>query len=210
LAAASAAPAVSNRAAAPAARANVFIVALRQITPLFGEGRTSASAICCVAGHQLAQILAEEPRRATRRRSGGNRFRHACMCAYCGGNQMKYASILALGALLGLAAPGLALAECQRPAAPVAKADGAKATMEEIQALKKDVVAFMTASDEYQGCLIDEVKAKRDEAAANKTKIDPAIPKAADEKIKENQADKERVGAEFNATAKAYKAAHPS
>ena len=123
---------------------------------------------------------------------------------------MKYASILAFGAALGLAAPGVALADCQRPAAPAAKYDGAKATMEEIQAYKKEVMDFMTASDTYQTCLIDEVKAKRDAATAAKTKLDPAVPKAADDSIKSNQAEKERVGADFNATAKAYKAAHPS
>ena len=123
---------------------------------------------------------------------------------------MKYASILALGAVLGLAAPGLALAECQRPTAPSAKIDGAKATVDEIQALRKDVMAFMTASDEYQTCLIDEVKAKREAATAAKAKLDPAIAKAADNNIKANQADKERVGADFNAASKAYKAAHPS
>lgn len=123
---------------------------------------------------------------------------------------MKYASILAFGALLGASVPALALAECQRPAVPAAKIDGAKATMEEIQAAKKDVMAFMTASDDYQNCVIEEVKTKRDAATANKTKLDPAVTKAADESIKANQADKERVGADFNAAAKAYKAAHPS
>lgn len=123
---------------------------------------------------------------------------------------MKYASILAFGAALGLAAPGVALADCQRPAAPATKIDGAKATMEEIQAAKTGVIAFMTASDDYQTCLIEEVKAKRAEASAAKTKLDPAVAKAADDSIKANQADKERVGADFNAAAKAYKAAHPS
>ena len=123
---------------------------------------------------------------------------------------MKYASILALGALVGLAAPGLALAECQRPATPDGKIDGAKATMEEMMAAKTAVTSFMTASDAYQGCVIDELQAKKAEAAAAKTKLDPALAKAADAKIKANQTDKERVGADFNAAAKAYKAAHPS
>lgn len=123
---------------------------------------------------------------------------------------MKYASILAFSALLGLSAPGLALAECQRPSAPAAKLDGAKATMEEMMAAKNAVMSFMTASDEYQGCVLGELDAKKAEAAAAKTKLSKAVSKEADDKIKANQADKERVGADFNAAAKAFKAASPS
>lgn len=122
---------------------------------------------------------------------------------------MKYASILALGAALGLAAPGLALAECQRPAAPAA-VDGGKATLQEMVAAKNAVTAFMTASDDYQTCLVDEVKTKSAAAEAAKAKLDPAVQKAAETLISDNQADKERVGKHFNAAAKAYKAAHPS
>lgn len=123
---------------------------------------------------------------------------------------MKHASILAFGALLGLSAPGMALAECQRPAVPAAKVDGAKATMEEMTAAKDAVMGFMTASDAYQACVIEELQAKKAEAAVAKTKLAPGLAKAADANIKANQADKERVGADFNAAAKAFKAAHPS
>jgi hypothetical protein len=123
---------------------------------------------------------------------------------------MKHAALLAFGAVLGLAAPCLAQAECQRPAAPETKIDGGKATMDELLAMKSQVSEFLTASDTFQGCVINELKAKKEEATANKTKVDPAVAKAADASIKQNQADKERVGSDFNAAAKAYKAAHPS
>src|SRR4051794_22621799 len=122
---------------------------------------------------------------------------------------MKQVTILALGAVLGLAAPGLALAECQRPSAPAA-IDGATATLEQMLAAKSGVAQFMTESDAYQACLIDEAAAQKAAAKTAKTKLDPAVAKAADAKVSENQADKERVGAGFNTAAKAYKAAHPS
>jgi hypothetical protein len=122
---------------------------------------------------------------------------------------MNYASILALGAVLGLAAPGLALAACDRPAAP-AVIDGAAATLDQLRAAKGEVSEFMTASDTYQGCLVDDLAQQKAAASKQKTKIDPALAKAVEAKINENQADKERVGAAFNAAVKAYKAAHPS
>jgi len=123
---------------------------------------------------------------------------------------MKFASILAFSAALAAAAPGLALAaDCNRPAPP-AKIDGASATLDQVMADKSAVTQFMTASDAYQDCLIADLKAQQAAARAAKTKLDPAIAKATDAKTSENQADKEHVGADFNATVKAYRAAHPS
>lgn len=117
--------------------------------------------------------------------------------------------IWALSAVLGLAAPSLALAECQRPTAPAA-VDGATATLEQMVAAKQAVSGFMTASDDYQACVIKDVSDQKEAAKAAKTKLDPTIVKAANARIGENQADKERVGADFNTAAKAYRAAHPS
>jgi hypothetical protein len=122
---------------------------------------------------------------------------------------MSKAAILALGAALGLSIPGLALADCQRPTAPAA-VDGAKATMDQMMEAKKGVSAFMADSDTYQSCVLEDVAKQKTAATAAKTKLDPAIAKAADKQVSANQADKEHVGADFNAAAKAYKAAHPS
>jgi hypothetical protein len=122
---------------------------------------------------------------------------------------MKYTTILAVSAALGLAAPGLALAACERPAAP-ANVDGATVSLEQLRAAQGDVMTFMTASDTYQGCVLDDLAAQRAAASAAKTKLDPAVAKAAEQKVNENQSDKERVGSAFNAAVKAYKAAHPS
>lgn len=122
---------------------------------------------------------------------------------------MNKVAILALGAALGLAAPSLALADCQRPAAP-ASVDGKTATMEQLQAAKVAVTTFISDSDAYQGCLVDAFKAKKQAADAAKTKLDPALAKEVDAKVSENQADKQRVGTDFNGAVKAYRAAHPS
>jgi hypothetical protein len=122
---------------------------------------------------------------------------------------MNKAAILALGAALALAVPGLALADCQRPTAPAA-IDGKTATMDQLKAAKEAVTAFMNASDTYQTCLIDAFKAQKAAADASKTKLDPALAKAADAQVNQNQEEKQRVGADFNAAVKAYRAAHPS
>ena len=123
---------------------------------------------------------------------------------------MKHASILALSAALGLAAPGLALAAtCDRPSPPVS-VDGSKATLDELKAAKTAVTTFMTASDAYQGCVLDDLAAQKAAATAAKTKLDPAVAKAAEQKVNDNQADKERVGSDFNAAVKAFRTAHPS
>jgi hypothetical protein len=120
----------------------------------------------------------------------------------------KVAMLLGGAMLVGLAGPALA-ADCARPPAP-AKIDGATATMEQLQAGKAEVTAFMGASDTYQSCLLDDLEAQRKAAKAEKKKLDPAVAKATDAKVSENQADKEKVGADFNSAVKAYKAAHPS
>lgn len=122
---------------------------------------------------------------------------------------MSKAAILALGAALGLAIPGLALADCQRPSMPAA-VDGATATMDQMMEAKKGVSTFMANSDTYQTCVLEEVAKQKAAAKAAKAKLDPAIAKAADKQVSENQAEKERVGADFNTAAKAYRAAHPS
>ena len=122
---------------------------------------------------------------------------------------MRMGGMLLTGALLALAGPALAEGACTRPEAPAA-VDGATATMEQLLAAKAAVTAFMSTSDTFQTCVLDDLEAQRKAAKKNKTKIDPAVVSAADASVAANQSDKERVGAEFNAAARAYKAAHPS
>lgn len=122
---------------------------------------------------------------------------------------MRLAAILMAGAALGLAGPAAAEGVCVRPAAP-AVADGAALTLEQLQAVKGEVAAFLAASDAYQTCLVDELLAQRAAAKATKAKIAPEVVKANAARLDENQADKERAGAGYNAAVRAYKAAHPS
>jgi hypothetical protein len=122
---------------------------------------------------------------------------------------MKSASILALATALGLAAPAAALAACEKPSPP-AVVDGATANLDQLRTNQGEVQKFMTASDTYQACVVDDLAAQKKAASAAKTKLDPAVSKAADSQLNANQADKEKVGTAFNAAVKAYKAAHPS
>jgi len=122
---------------------------------------------------------------------------------------MRMGGMLLAGALLGLAGPAFAEGACTRPEAPAA-VDGATATMEQLLAAKAAVTAFMSTSDTYQTCVLNDLEAQRKAAKKNKTTLDPAVAAAADSNVSANQADKEKVGADFNAAARAYKAAHPS
>ncbi len=113
------------------------------------------------------------------------------------------------GAVVALAGPAMAQGACVRPTAP-APVDGSTATMEQLLGAKTQTSAFIAASDAFQTCVIDDLTAQRAAAKTNKTKVPSETVKAADALISANQADKERVGTEFNTAVKAYKAAHPS
>ena len=93
----------------------------------------------------------------------------------------------------GLAAAALALVsgtaqaagKCNAPYAPILEV-GRSPTPQDIEALRKDVLSFIKASDIYQACLAAQKK-------------DAFIPSS--------QAKKERVAREFNAILRALKAA---
>ena len=127
-------------------------------------------------------------------------------------------ALLAAGLTL-LAAPALAQdaaapalpapAVCEAPAAP-ADIDGATATMEQVLAAKAAVAGFISASDAYQSCLVDDIKTRRAAAKAAKARFNESEAKTVSEQINANQRDKERVGKAFNNAVKAFKAAHPA
>ena len=121
---------------------------------------------------------------------------------------MRLALVLAAG-LLATAASAHAETACTRPQPP-AVVDGATATGEQIRASQAAAAAFLTASDAYQSCVVDSVKAQRDAAKDARKTFDKSIAKAADAELAANQADKESVGKAFNAAVHAFKAAHPS
>jgi len=107
-----------------------------------------------------------------------------------------------------LAAPAFAQDRCSAPIAPVVP-DGKVATVAELVQANKDVVAFIKASDEFQNCLVTDLQTQQAEARNNKKPFDKAIQTAIEAKGDSNQKEKERVGNAYNASAAAYKAAHP-
>jgi hypothetical protein len=118
---------------------------------------------------------------------------------------------LAAAAILFSAAPALAADACGgAPIAPAA-VDGSKATEAQMKDARDDVTNFMKASDDYQTCVLADLD--RQKAAAAKAKdpkpLDQGIIDGANKRVANNQRDKEKVGAEFNAAVHAYKAAHP-
>ena len=113
--------------------------------------------------------------------------------------------------VLALAAPALAdSSSCSEPYAPSAL-DGNTATLDQLKAAAHDANLFMKASDDYQSCLNADYVAQEQAAAKSKDKkpLDPSIKADVEARIRSNQGQKEKVGAEFQAALNAYKAKHP-
>ena len=81
---------------------------------------------------------------------------------------------------IALAAPAWAEDQCVAPTAPTIL-DGARSTKAQITKTLDEVKAFVTASDEYQACMLRQIAA--------------------------NQKEKERIGAEYGASARAFNTA---
>lgn len=99
--------------------------------------------------------------------------------------QIRFLAAAALVALAGPAAAG----RCNQPYAPVVKIN-AHSTKQDVEALRSDVAAFVSASDVYQACL-----------TANAV---------GGERIDASQSEKQRIGREFNSALRAFLASHPS
>jgi hypothetical protein len=117
---------------------------------------------------------------------------------------------LAVAALMISASPGLA-ASCSNPIAP-AQVDGARANEQQMKDAIADFKNFEQASDDYQSCLLDDLKQQKLEAAKakNPKPLDPSIEKGVAAKVDASQTLKEKIGAELNASIVGYKQAHPS
>jgi hypothetical protein len=116
---------------------------------------------------------------------------------------------LAAAALLISTGAALAASPCDEPYAPAAM-DGSKATEAQMKGAHDDVMTFMKASDDYQSCLLDDLKNQQQTAAKAKDPkpLDQSIVDGVNKKIDANQRMKEKVGGEYNAAVQAYKAAH--
>ncbi len=115
-----------------------------------------------------------------------------------------------LGAAVALLAATPAFsATCVDPVPPVA-VDGNSATEQQMKDARSDVMNFISSSDDYQKCLLNDLTEQRRKAAnaKNPQPLDPAIEQAVQARIAANQRMKEKVGAEFNAAVLAYKSKH--
>src|SRR5256885_678011 len=99
---------------------------------------------------------------------------------------MMRMSVVVAAALTIVAGP--ASARCVQPYAPVVKIN-ASTTKQDVASLRNDMASFIAASDVYQACLVSQ-------------HVDRSMVDA-------NQAEKERVGKEFNAALRTYLSSHP-
>ena len=126
------------------------------------------------------------------------------------GDEMRLRWVLALVLLTGGTAPAMAQQpDCQAPIAPVAP-DGRTSTQAQMMAAVTDAKNFIAQSDVYQQCLLNYVKAQKDQATKDKTTFDKFIESEAMKKVSQNQADKEKVGSEINGAIAVYKQSHPN
>ena len=116
---------------------------------------------------------------------------------------------LALVLLAGGVAPVMAQPNCPAPIAPAAP-DGRTSTQAQMAAGVGDANRFMKDSDVYQTCLVDYVKAQKDQATKDKTTFDKSIEGDAMKKINDNQAEKVKVGTDINGAIGVFKASHPN
>ena len=122
-------------------------------------------------------------------------------------------SLVTVGFVVLSAMPAFAQMGCSDPIAPTA-VDGSRASTQQMKDAKADVLNFMKSSDDFQECLINQVKTAKADAAKHAgdhgaKPFDPAVETAANAKIDANQRLKEKVGAEYNGAVAGYKAAHP-
>jgi hypothetical protein len=112
-------------------------------------------------------------------------------------------------ALALLTAPASAQNSCVQPYAPRIP-NGTAATKDQMLTAQNEVKTFIRDSDAYQECILRDVRGQREAARRDQKTLDPSIEEAAMRRINTNQREKERVGAEYNATVKAYSDAHPT
>ena len=119
----------------------------------------------------------------------------------------------AMAAAFALASVTPALAsDCSQPIPPAMNLDGATASVQQMNDAIHDFKNYQAASDDYQSCLLADLKQQKYEAAKAKDPkpLDPSIESGIQAKISANQAEKEKLGGELNAQIMAYKNAHPS
>lgn len=114
----------------------------------------------------------------------------------------------ALATLLAAMPASAYSSRCVQPYAPTVP-DGRTATKPQIDSAKNFVVQFIKDSDQYQDCLLLELKTERETAARKGKTFNPQIQTDITNMVAANQREKERVGAEYNGQSHIYNEAHP-
>lgn len=108
-----------------------------------------------------------------------------------------------------LAVPALAYqSRCNVPYAPTVP-NGKSATQAQMTSAHDAVTLFIKQSDDYQSCLLLELKTAREAAVQKQKPFDQQIATDVNNLASANQREKERVGAEYNGAAHAFNEAHP-
>jgi hypothetical protein len=106
------------------------------------------------------------------------------------------------------AVPALAYqSRCVQPYAPTVP-NGKSATQAQMTGAHDAVALFIKQSDDYQSCLILELKTERETAARKQKPFDQQIATDINNQANANQREKERVGAEYNGAAHAFNETH--
>ncbi len=95
----------------------------------------------------------------------------------------KFGAAVAL-LLLSVSPSFAAGSACEDPIAPT-QIDGTKATAKQMKDAIQDFKTFQAASDDYQSCLVDDLKLQKTEAAKGKDPkpLDPSIEQAVNANI---------------------------
>jgi hypothetical protein len=122
----------------------------------------------------------------------------------------KFAIAAAL--VLATSVPALA-GECGGAPIPpdLSGLNGATASIQQMKDAIGDFKSFQSATDQYQACLIANLKAKKLAAANAKhpKPVDPSIIAGTNSEITARQSTKAQLGQQLNAQIIAYKKAHP-
>ncbi len=105
------------------------------------------------------------------------------------------------------ALPASAQEACNVPYAPVLP-EGATADRDQILEMRDAVTAFITESDEYQGCLSIILTQQEEDARRENREVDGAIRASLLARADANQREKERIGQAFNEAVRAYNQAN--
>jgi hypothetical protein len=117
-------------------------------------------------------------------------------------------TVIVCGWLALSVAPAFAFqSRCVEPYAPVVP-DPRATTKQQLDEAKRAVIQFIKDSDQFQDCLLLELKTEQQTAARKQKSFDPRIEADIKKMISANQREKERIGATYNGAVHTWNALH--